>query len=395
MKRRKLGNGVDHYALLQVSPDADLETIKHAYHRLALKYHPDRNKGNELECETRFKELAAAYAVLSDPEKRSAYDSHHRFFQSSELREAFNQFLATGSTTFADFFEGLSQRNSFSYSSSSSSSPSSSSSTNSNSPTSPFSSFSFNKTRTPTKGQNLRTTLKVTFNESVYGCTKTIALKTLCFCTICQGHGYPLEVQHTSCSSCNGSGTYSQRSSLLTINTTCATCEGKGVLVEEESKCKYCDNGRVHQTKELRIEVPAGVMKNMRKIYEGEGDVGEYGGVPGDLIVIFDVEESPVFKRDGDDVTCEVPITFFQAALGDHIEVPGLYGSPLRVTIPPGTQPNEVLCLENEGFVNIATKKRGKMYIRISLIIPKTLTLKQTELLFYTQQNWDAADNKT
>ncbi len=378
-KRRKLANtagiggAVDYYNLLEIPPNADLETVKHAYHKLALRYHPDRNKGNEVECETRFKELASAYAVLSDPEKRSQYDATHRFFQSNELREAFNQFVSSGSTSsFNDFFGSFSSRSFSSFSSLANNS-----------------SFSFNKKKPPAKGQNLRTTLLVTFNESVFGCTKTIALKTLVSCDICEGLGYPKDIEQALCSLCSGTGTYSQRSSLLTINTTCSGCNGKGVVVDNLKKCKYCINGKVHKTKELRIEVPPGVMKNMRKIYEGEGDSGEIGAEAGDLIVVFDVEESPTFKREGDDVICEVSISFFQATLGDHIDIPSLYGHPIRLTIPPGTQPNEVLKIEDEGFMSVTAKKRGRMYVRVLLAIPKTLTLRQSELLFYTQQHWD------
>lgn len=264
-------------------------------------------------------------------------------------------------------------------------------------------SFSFNKKRPPSKGQNLRTTLQVTFNESVVGCTKTIALKTLVWCGACGGLGVggrgggggggpggggrPAAAE---CGACGGTGTYSQRSSVVTINSTCSACGGKGVVVDETTKCKCCHHGRVHQTKELRIEVPAGVMKNMRKIYEGEGDVGEYGGVAGDLIVVFDVEDSPVFTREGDDATCDASVTFFQAALGARLAVPGLYGQLLRLDIPAGTQPHDVLRLDDEGFVNVATRKRGHLYVRVVLDIPKALTPLQADLLARAQHQWDA-----
>ncbi|ELR17259.1 Chaperone protein dnaJ, putative [Acanthamoeba castellanii str. Neff] len=333
------GGQQDYYALLELSPGADFDAIKHAYHKLALKYHPDRNKGNEVECETKFKELAAAYAVLSDPEKRSQYDASHqaRFWgQSNDLREVFNQFVSSGSTgSFSDFFGSFSSRSFTSRSSASAA------------VFGQQGSFSFNKKRPPSKGQNLRTTLQVTFNESVVGCTKTIALKTL------------------------------------------------GVVVDETTKCKCCHHGRVHQTKELRIEVPAGVMKNMRKIYEGEGDVGEYGGVAGDLIVVFDVEDSPVFTREGDDATCDASVTFFQAALGARLAVPGLYGQLLRLDIPAGTQPHDVLRLDDEGFVNVATRKRGHLYVRVVLDIPKALTPLQADLLARAQHQWDAVTTTT
>jgi hypothetical protein len=175
----------------------------------------------------------------------------------------------------------------------------------------------------------------------------------------------------------------------VTINSTCSACGGKGIVVDETTKCKCCHHGRVHQTKELRIEVPAGVMKNMRKIYEGEGDVGEYGGVPGDLIVVFDVEDSPLFTREGDDATCDVGVTFFQAALGARLAVPGLYGQLLRLDIPAGTQPHDVLRLDDEGFINVATKRRGHLYVRVVLDIPKVLTPLQADLLARAQHQWD------
>jgi len=194
----------------------------------------------------------------------------------------------------------------------------------------------------------------------------------------------------SDCGACGGTGTYSQRTPLVTINSTCGTCEGKGIIVDEMTKCKCCHRGRVHQTKEVRVEVPAGVTKDMRKLYEGEGDVGEYGGLPGDLIIIFDVEDSPLFLREGDDAICNVNISFFQAALGAQLAVPGLDGCMLRLDIPAGTQPHEVLRIDGEGFINATTLNRGHLYVRAVLDIPKTLSPRQIEILSQAQREWTA-----
>ncbi|KAL6076197.1 Molecular chaperone DnaJ [Balamuthia mandrillaris] len=428
MKRRKVegprAEVEDLYAVLEVTKDADTDTIKQAYRRLALKFHPDRNHGEEQEvCSHRFKQVAAAYDVLSDPEKRSQYDNSlstkfssklgglGEFFKSAELRKVFEQFVASGSSAFND---GTPHSSSSSPPSSSSFSPphqsanyASASTFSASAPSSTFYStsypgsgtnssnnippFDFTKPRRPKRplnGQNLRTTLEVSFEESVFGCTKIIELRRLVHCGSCSGLGYPKDAELHACEECEGTGTYSHKSPLLTINSVCSCCDGAGAYTKQ--LCTYCKGeGRVQDTKELRVEVPAGVMPGMKKIYEQEGDAGEYGGTTGDLIVVFRVATSPDFIREGDDVICKATISFFQAALGGELWVPGLYGQDVRVQIPPGTQPNDVLRIENQGFTSVTTQRKGCMYVRLSLSIPRSLTSHQTQLLRHCQAEWE------
>jgi len=206
-------------------------------------------------------------------------------------------------------------------------------------------------------------------------------------CEHCLGLGFPEDTRPRVCEMCGGSGIYLQRSSLLTITGTCSSCGGFGRLVD--ARCNHCESGRVSRKKRLAVEVPAGVVQGMKKIYEQEGDVGHCGGSRGDLIVVFSVEESPQFVRQGNDALTTVSVSFFQATLGDHIHIKGLLGQDVRLTIPPGTQPREVLVVEGEGFPVINSLALGRLLVQVDLVIPRSLTLRQAQLLFKTQQKWD------
>jgi molecular chaperone DnaJ len=259
--------------------------------------------------------------------------------------------------------------------------------------------LNFDKKRVPSKGKNVHANVRLSFEESVQGCTRTIAYRAMTPCSACQGFGYfrltAEQERDKMCSFCGGTGMYSRQSSMLTINSTCFCCNGEGYITE--MNCRYCNNGRVEDMVDLTIEIPAGVMDGMRMIYPGQGDVGEFGGEAGDLMVMFEVETSPQFQRQGDDVITHAEVTFFQATLGDKILVRTIHGDLVPVIIPPGSQPDTLLCMEGLGFTSISSSaeendkevtKRGNMYVKLVVIVPKELTAHQTKLLFDAKQKW-------
>eukprot|EP01089_Gocevia_fonbrunei_P017397 TRINITY_DN562_c0_g1_i4.p1 TRINITY_DN562_c0_g1~~TRINITY_DN562_c0_g1_i4.p1 ORF type:complete len:404 (-),score=56.54 TRINITY_DN562_c0_g1_i4:187-1287(-) len=361
----------DHYRVLNVDKSADVEDIKRAYRKLALQYHPDRNVGQDTakvhESEQQFQKIHNAYKALTTSGTYDTNFERKTFFKSEELQKAFDHFV---------------RQTSISYSNPSFHASTGSINNHQKEPSftvPPFASL-------PKSGQTLRTTIRVSFEESVRGCTKIIELKKLALCTACDGHGYPKTAEKLHCIACIGTGVVSQHSSMLTIKSYCTLCKGKGFSVP--SKCNSCEDGKLQLKQELKIEVPAGISKGMKKLYKGEGDAGEPGGQPGDLIVNFDVAASSNFRQDGDCAITDLNINFFQAVLGDVVELQGLYKT-VQVTIPPGTQPNQVLCIPDHGFTNVKTKKRGALFVRIIVQIPKNVNSKQLALMNEMKLRWE------
>lgn len=220
--------------------------------------------------------------------------------------------------------------------------------------------FNFNRRRVAGRGGDVEVRVWLTFEESVRGCIRELRFRALVPCGACRGRGLLslLEAglvrsrdELTPCAHCHGTGTYSRRSALLTINSTCCHCNGHGYPLDQP--CVQCSHGRLSDEKVLHIEVPQGVMHDMRMVYSGQGDAGEFGGDSGDLVVVFGVEESSLFQRDGDDVLSEVNVSYFEAALGATVLIRGIYGNEIPLPIPPGTQPDTLLCLKGEGFLSV------------------------------------------
>ena len=327
----------DYYEVLGLSKGASSEEIKKAYRKLAVKYHPDKNPDDKAS-EEKFKEIGEAYEALSDPEKKSAYDQFgHAAFNSRAragrggggfhdpfdiFREAFSG--GAGGGIFEDLFGGGGQRSSSG----------------------------------PTRGSDLRYDMKLSFEEAVHGCEKEISLSKL-----------------DACELCNGSGQVVQSQGFFSVAQTCPRCHGSGSTIDKP--CPKCNgDGRRDKTSKVTIRVPAGVDTGARLRSTGNGEAGVYGGKPGDLYVMLHVKEHEVFERDGDDLQCEVPISFLQATLGSEIEVPTLSGSA-RINVPPGTQSATILRLRGKGVKNVQGYGHGDLHVRVIVEVPTRLNAGQ------------------
>ncbi len=347
----------DYYETLGVSREVDKEEIKRAYRRLARKYHPDVNK--EPGAEERFKEINRAYEVLSEPELRERYN---RFGEAGVAAGAGAGFGDVGDMGgFADIFESF------------------------------FSGFAggvSGQTRSrrsgPIRGDDLRLDLKLDFQEAVFGGEKEIRISHLETCEVCGGSGAKPGTRSRTCSTCSGSGqvrrvTRTPFGSFTQVSV-CPTCNGSGQTIEE--KCDTCDGKGAHQvTKKLKLTIPAGVDNGTRLRISGEGDAGQRGGPAGDLYVYLFVNESAEFQRDGINVLSEIKISYLQAILGCRLEVNTVDG-PVEHLIPPGTQPNTTMTLENHGVPRLGNPvSRGDHLLTILIDIPTRIAPEERELL--------------
>jgi molecular chaperone DnaJ len=346
----------DYYEILGVSRDADKEEIKHAYRRLARKYHPDVNK--EPGAEERFKEINRAYEVLSEAETRARYD---RFGEAGVSGGAGVGYQDVDMGGFADIFESI------------------------------FSGFAGGMgTQTqrrrsgPVRGDDLRLDLKLDFREAVFGGEKEIRISHLETCEACNGSGAKPGTRPRTCSTCSGSGqvrrvTRTPFGSFTQVST-CPTCNGTGTVIED--KCDACDGKGANQvTKKLKITIPAGVDNGTRLRISQEGDAGQRGGPPGDLYVYLFVNEDQEFQRDGINIISEIKISYLQAILGSRLEVNTVDG-PVELIIPPGTQPNTVMKLENRGVPRLGNPvSRGDHMLTVLIDIPNKITPEERELL--------------
>lgn len=344
----------DYYELLGVSRSASQEEIKRAYRRLARKYHPDVNK--EEGAEEIFKEINRAYEVLSEPDTRARYD---RFGEAgvSGAASGFQDFSDMGG--FADIFESF------------------------------FGGFGGGvgqtaRRRGPKRGDDLRLDLKLGFKEAIFGGEKEIKISHLETCGTCSGTGAKPGTRPTTCSTCGGSGqvrrtTRTPFGSFAQVSA-CPTCSGTGEMIEE--RCETCGgSGHRQESKKLKITIPAGVDNGTRLRVSNEGDAGQRGGPPGDLYVYLFVEEDAHFRRDGINILSDLKITYLQAILGASIEVDTVDGK-VKMEIPPGTQPNTVLTLENRGVPKLGNPvSRGDHLITVHVQIPTRLTQEERELV--------------
>lgn len=393
----------DYYEILEVSRNADQEDIKKAYRRLALKYHPDRNKGNERPSEEKFKELHEAYLVLSDPQKRREYDLHgntplhaNGFSPQTSNENMFNifqSFFNRGSGN--DPFFGMpppfmrngmfnndpfgarnehyrATRSSFPYSTTSRGDGRSSSFSSS------FSSMPSNyhtSTRSSSK-HRVQTVMKLTFKESVFGCSKKVPVEQNATCIACNATGTASgEIQDTVCRTCSGTGRTRDTQGMITFTYSCNNCRGTGKRIA--NPCEVCEGkGTFVVIHEEEVMISPGVESNSKKtvLVYPQANNYEEDLVDGDiyeLTVYFEVEEHPFFKRQKNDVYLDVPMTYTQAVLGDVVQVPSIYGGTIDVTLSPGTQPMDEQRLVGQGFFHTNGEGQGDMVLRWILEIPR------------------------
>jgi len=345
----------DYYEVLGISKSADENEIKKAYRNLAKKYHPDMNPG-DAEAEQKFKEINEAYAVLSDPDKKSRYDQYgHAGLDPSMGGGGFEGFGGFGDFDFGDIFSSF-----FGGGASSSS-----------------------RRNAPTRGEDIGVRLTVSFEEAAFGCKKEISYNKIEKCSECGGSGAAKGTTPETCSTCGGSGQVrvSQRTALGVFQSqrACDACKGTGKIIKEPcSKCR--GNGYVRTTKKLEVTIPTGIDDGQKVALRGQGNDGKNGGPAGDLVITVSIRPHTVFERDGYNIYCEIPITFAEAALGAEIEVPTLEGRT-KYTIPEGTQTGTMFTIKGSGIQYINSKNKGDLIFRVVIEVPKNLSGTQKDIL--------------
>lgn len=342
----------DFYEVLGVARDASAEDIKKAYRKLALANHPDRNPGDK-DAEGRFKEGSEAFEVLGDAEKRSIYDryGHAGLSGHSAAGGGFRDMSDIFEEALGDLFGGF------------------------------FGGGGGNRNaRRPRKGESLKTDLNLDLFEASQGCTREIEIERHENCSTCNGSGAKAGSQAESCTTCGGRGQVVQSQGFFRVQTTCPHCRGAGRIIRD--KCGSCrGSGREGRKVKLSVTVPAGIDNGMQLCMRGEGEPGSHGGPNGDLFCEIHVQEHPFFQRDGLNLTCQVPLTFTQAALGTDIEIP-ILGGKQSLTIPAGTQSQEVFRLKRLGMPDPHGRgQRGDLLVQVNVEVPKKLSSRQRELL--------------
>ena len=343
----------DFYEVLGVDKSASEDEIKKAFKKAALKYHPDRNKGDK-EAEEKFKEVNEAYQVLSDAEKRQRYDQ----FGTADFNGAqgFDGFDFGGFGGFGDIFSDIFGGG--------------------------FSSSSSRK-NAPRKGADLEYNLNLTFEEAVYGCKKEIKVTRKEKCETCSGTGAKPGTSSKTCTKCHGSGRVQMQRrtplGVMSTTTVCDACNGEGKIIEEP--CTTCrGTGKERKTRTITVNVPAGVDTGNVMPFRGQGEAGENGGPAGDLYVNIRVAPHKSFKRNGYDIHMETHISFAKAAFGTDIKVPTVEGD-VTYKIPAGTQPGTVFRLKGKGVQRVNSTVKGDHYVKVIVDVPKTLNEKQEEAL--------------
>lgn len=349
----------DYYDVLGVSKNASDSEIKKAYRSLAKKYHPDANPNNS-EAEAKFKEASEAYEVLSDESKRRNYDQfgHSAFdgssggfsggFSGMDMGDIFENFF--GGSGFESFFGGSSR----------------------------------SKRRAPSRGHDLQYNLKISFEEAIFGCTKEISFVADTKCDNCSGSGASSSSSIETCKNCNGSG--QERVVQQTIFgamqsvSTCRSCNGEGKIIK--NPCKTCSGkGKLRKSRTISVDIPKGINDGQSIRKSGMGAAGEKGAPNGDLLVSISISPHKTFKRDGNDILIDFPISIVQATLGDEVSVPSLEGHEI-CTIKPGTQPDTILKIKNKGVFNVRNSKiRGDLIITFKVTVPTKVSDYQKDLL--------------
>lgn len=346
----------DYYELLEINRDASAEEIKRSFRKLAMKYHPDRNPGDKV-AEMRFKEINEAYEVLKDEQKRAAYDRYgHQAFQGgmgggNPFGGGFN-FNAEDlsdlfSNMFSDFMGGGRQQN----------------------------------RNGPVRGSDISYNMEISLEEAFFGAEKEINIKTSEACDACHGHGTADGKEAPLCDTCHGSGKVrTQQGGFFVFETVCPKCRGEGRVVK--NKCAECSGkGSIRVDKSLKVKIPAGVEDNIRMRISGAGEAGKRGGGKGDLYVYVTVKPHKLYERSRNDLYTVVPVSMACAALGGKMEIPGINGETVELSIPAGTQTGAKLRVKGQGMSIMDSERRGDLYVVLNVVIPTNLSDRQKELL--------------
>ncbi len=361
----------EYYELLGISKGASETEIKKAYRKMAIKYHPDKNQGDE-DAAGKFKEISEAYEVLSDENKRKMYDQYGKEGVRgsgmgggpggpgfSSMEEALRTFMGAfggggapgggggGGSIFDSFFgfEGGQSESSYAR-----------------------------------QGASKKIQLAISFDEAAKGIQKEVTITNYANCSKCDGTGAATKEDLKSCSTCNGSGHLQQTRGFFSMTSTCPNCHGSGAMIAKP--CGDCHgSGKTKKKQIVKVQIPAGIDSGMRMKMGGFGDAGENGGPPGDLYVYVQVKPHELFRREGDDVILTLPISFIDAALGSKKEIPTLLGSTYRLTIPEGSQPGKVLRVKGQGFPNVHGNGKGDLLIHVQVETPVNLSSEQKAIL--------------
>ncbi|MBD0280965.1 MAG: molecular chaperone DnaJ [Thermoleophilaceae bacterium] len=339
----------DPYKTLGVDKKASDEEIKRAYRKLARRYHPDRNPDDNA-AEERFKDVQEAYSILSDPEKRKAYDSGGGIFGGGFDPGAFRTGGGFGGfgDILSDLFGGATGR-------------------------------AGARTPRPERGRDLETEVHVSFDQAMEGAQVPVSVPVSAPCPTCHGTGARPGTSPKICPRCQGRGVEAESQGLFSISQPCGECGGTGTVIEDP--CPTCQgSGRTRQVKRYRVNIPAGVRDGSRVRLAGKGEAGPRGGPPGDLYVVTRVAPSPIFTRKGDNLEVDVPITFPEAIRGATIEVPTLTGTK-RIRVPPGTQHGTIQRLRGEGPPKLGGRGRGDIHYRLLIDVPRSLSKEQREVV--------------
>lgn len=357
----------DYYEILGVERTASGEEIKKAYRKLAVQYHPDKNPGDKT-AEDKFKELGEAYEVLNNEEKRAAYDRFgHKAFApgmggaGGGMHDPFDIFREVfgggNSGIFGSIFEEA---------------------------------FGGTQRTARGRGADLRCDLQISFEEAVHGCEKEITIERAEACPSCKGDGAEPGSKVTTCPTCRGQGQVAVTRGFFSVAQTCPRCHGTGQMIEKV--CHTCrGEGRVTRSTSIKVKVPAGIDDGSRLRSSGQGEGGMRGGPAGDLYIVIHVKPHEIFQREGNDLFCEIPISFAKAALGGEIQVPTLDG-PASLKIPGGTPSGKFFRLKHKGVPDVQGRGVGDLHVKVSVEVPTKLTAQQKEKL---QAFADSCDEST